>query len=79
MSTIGLLGISGIRSYSPGRQEVIHFTPPLTLILGKNGSGKTTIIECLRVATCGILPPGSGAGKSFVTDPSLVDRLLSVY
>jgi DNA repair protein RAD50 len=43
MSTIGTLGISGVRSYSSQQQEVINFKTPLTLILGKNGSGKTVL------------------------------------
>lgn len=74
MSSITKLGISGIRSYSPHRQEVIIFQQPVTLILGRNGSGKTTIIECLRCATSGSLPPGSNAGRSFLTDPDLVGQ-----
>lgn len=80
MSTIATLGINGIRSYSCGHQEVISFKPPLTLILGKNGSGKTvgaleqTIIECLRFVTCGTLPPGTSNGKAFICDPKLVNR-----
>lgn len=45
------------------------FTSPVTLILGSNGSGKTTIIECLRNATTGDLPPGQG--KVFINDPKL--------
>jgi len=71
MSTIATLGILGVRSYSVEQQEVIHFKSPLTLILGNNGSGKTTIIESLRFATCGSLPPGTGNGKAFVLEPKL--------
>ena len=33
-----------------------------------------TIIECLRYITCGGLPPGTGNGKAFLTDPKLVNR-----
>jgi len=41
MSSIHKLGIIGIRSYSPEEEVVIKFFKPLTLILGKNGAGKT--------------------------------------
>ena len=74
MSSICTLGISGFRSYSNQRQEVIHFDKPVTLILGKNGSGKTTIIECLRAVTSGSLPPGTNAGRSFLLDPELIGQ-----
>ncbi|KAJ5505442.1 Recombination/repair protein Rad50 [Penicillium expansum] len=45
-------------------------THPLTLIVGYNGSGKTTIIECLKYATTGDLPPNSKGG-AFIHDPKL--------
>jgi DNA repair protein RAD50 len=41
------------------------------VIVGANGCGKTTIIECLKFATTGALPPGSASGQSFVHDPKL--------
>ena len=71
MSTIETLGIGGIRSYNPDGLEVITFQKPVTLILGENGAGKTTIIECLRMATCGSLPPYTNNGKSWIFDPKL--------
>ena len=37
--------ISSIRADPNVLPQTIIFTPPLTLILGENGSGKTTIIE----------------------------------
>lgn len=74
MSTIETLGILGIRSYSPDVQEVLHFSKPLTLIQGENGAGKTTIIECLKMATCGSLPPNAENGKRFLCDPKVIER-----
>lgn len=38
--------------------------------MGQNGSGKTTIIECLRYATTGDLPPNSKGG-AFIHDPKI--------
>ncbi len=31
------------------------------MIVGQNGSGKTTIIECLKYACTGKLPPGGAS------------------
>ena len=47
----------------------IVFTAPLTLIVGWNGSGKTTIIESLKYATTGDLPTNSKSGGAFIHDP----------
>lgn len=71
MSSIYKLSISGIRSFSDETQETIQFSKPLTLIVGTNGSGKTTIIECLRYATTNELPPNTKNGASFINDPNL--------
>ncbi|KAI5963397.1 RAD50 [Candida theae] len=73
MSSIYKLSIKGIRSFEPESDETIQFGFPLTLICGQNGCGKTTIIECLRYATTGNLPPNSKGG-AFVHDPSLSSR-----
>lgn len=70
MSRIEKLSILGIRSFDPARSETIKFETPLTLIVGTNGSGKTTIIECLRYATTGDLPPNSQGGN-WIHDPNL--------
>ena len=70
MSSIEKLSIRGIRSFSPHTQNVIEFYSPLTIIVGHNGAGKTTIIECLKYATTGDLPPNSKGG-AFVNDPKL--------
>jgi DNA repair protein RAD50 len=70
MSRIDKLSISGIRSFSPAVREAIQFNTPLTLIVGYNGSGKTTIIECLKYATTGELPPNSKGG-AFIHDPKV--------
>ncbi|KAK6340190.1 DNA repair protein rad50 [Orbilia blumenaviensis] len=67
---IDKLAILGIRSFDNTRQETIAFHAPLTLIVGYNGSGKTTIIECLKYATTGDLPPNSKNG-AFIHDPKI--------
>lgn len=48
----------------------MQFNTPLTLIVGYNGSGKTTIIETLKYATTGEQPPNSKGG-AFIHDPKL--------
>ncbi|KAF9319723.1 DNA repair protein rad50 [Podila horticola] len=74
MSSIEKILIRGIRSFEAdaGDAATISFYSPLTLITGHNGSGKTTIIECLKYATTGELPPGSKGG-AFVNDPKMSD------
>ncbi|OBA23026.1 hypothetical protein METBIDRAFT_34880 [Metschnikowia bicuspidata var. bicuspidata NRRL YB-4993] len=74
MSSLYKLSICGVRSFSPRDHETIQFGSPLTLICGQNGCGKTTIIECLKYATTGDLPPNSKGG-AFVNDPAVADRL----
>ncbi|KAL9122688.1 MAG: hypothetical protein Q9187_000760 [Circinaria calcarea] len=59
-----------IRSFDNTRAETIQFHTPLTLIVGYNGSGKTTIIECLKYATTGDQPPNVKGG-AFIHDPKL--------
>ncbi|CAG5171396.1 uncharacterized protein ALTATR162_LOCUS7317 [Alternaria atra] len=71
MSKIDRMMIQGIRSFGPEKGETIQFTAPLTLIVGWNGSGKTTIIESLKYATTGELPSSSKTGGAFIHDPSL--------
>lgn len=70
MSKIDKLSILGVRSFDNGRGETIQFYSPLTLVVGFNGSGKTTIIECLKYAATGLLPPNSKGG-AFIHDPKL--------
>lgn len=68
MSRIDGLTVQGIRSFAPDERESITLYTPLTLIVGYNGSGKTTVIECLKYATTGELPPNSKGG-AFIHDP----------
>lgn len=71
MSRIEGMTIQGVRSFRPLIREQITFNTPLTLIVGYNGSGKTTIIECLKYATTGELPPNTKTNGAFVHDPKL--------
>lgn len=68
------LDIKGIRSFDPHKSNRIEFDVPLTLIVGQNGTGKTTIIECLKYLTTGELPPNSKQGV-FVFDAKLINEL----
>lgn len=65
------MSIQGIRSFSPEDKQIIEFYSPLTLILGANGTGKTTLIECLKYITTGDLPPGAKVGGAFIHDPKI--------
>lgn len=70
MASINKLSIRGVRSFSPeDAEQVLEFYMPLTVIVGANGCGKTTIIEALKFAVCGALPPGNKSGQAFVHDP----------
>ncbi|CAF0934284.1 unnamed protein product [Brachionus calyciflorus] len=68
--------IQGIRSYGPKEQDtqIIEFFTPVTLIVGQNGCGKTTVIECLKYATTSDMPPNT-KGSSFLFDPKLIDEV----
>ena len=69
MTTIDKVAICGIRSYDPQSLTVVKFFKPLTIILGNNGCGKTTIIESLKYVCTGDVPPFSQRGRAFVHDP----------
>lgn len=71
MTTIDRLGIRGIRSYGAEEETFIKFYKPLTIILGRNGSGKSTIIEAVKMATTGDLPPMVERGAAFIHDPRI--------
>ncbi|XP_057536727.1 DNA repair protein RAD50 [Amaranthus tricolor] len=71
MSTVDKMLIKGIRSFDPENKNVITFFKPLTLIVGSNGAGKTTIIECLKLSCTGELPPNARSGQSFIHDPKV--------
>ncbi|KAF4521198.1 hypothetical protein B566_EDAN011220 [Ephemera danica] len=75
MARIDKMRIQGIRSFGPNDENAqnITFYSPITCIVGQNGCGKTTIIECLRYATTGNTPPSTDKGRSFVYDPKLTN------
>ena len=70
MSKIQKLKIRGVRAFAENVPAVIELFTPLTIIVGQNGTGKTTIIEALKYATTGTMPPNSKNG-AFVHDPRL--------
>uniref|UniRef100_A0AAG5CVX2 Zinc-hook domain-containing protein n=1 Tax=Anopheles atroparvus TaxID=41427 RepID=A0AAG5CVX2_ANOAO len=80
MSTVSKLEIRGIRNFGiePEDVQTLNFRSPLTLIVGQNGCGKTTIIECLKFGLTGELPPGSNRGIGFVHDPKIFDTVESL-
>ncbi|KAK7234110.1 G-quadruplex DNA binding protein [Aureococcus anophagefferens] len=51
MACIEKLAIRGIRAFSPEREEAIEFQTPLTMIVGANGCGKTTLTQRKTTAT----------------------------
>ena len=71
MTTLIKLGIQGVRSFNPDSPEILEFEKPVTLIVGQNGAGKTTIIECLKMVAAGQLPPNCDKGHGFIHDPNL--------
>ena len=73
MSSLNKLAIRGIRSFDDKSLSIIEFFSPVTVIVGHNGSGKTTIIECLKYATTGEQPPGTRGG-AFVHDPKMANE-----
>lgn len=72
MTSLRKLGLRGVRSYSQQSEESIEFLKPLTIIVGANGAGKTSIIESLKFATTGALPPLSDGGKCWAADTLLM-------
>lgn len=73
MSYLEKLKIAGVRNFNPDKPGTIKFFKPLTLIVGQNGSGKTTIIECLNTAITGTYPQNCSKLKGFLHDNELCD------
>ncbi|KZV65287.1 hypothetical protein PENSPDRAFT_655878 [Peniophora sp. CONT] len=73
MSSLNKLAIRGIRSFDDKSISVIEFFSPVTVIVGHNGSGKTTVIECLKYASTGDQPPGTRGG-AFIHDPKMANE-----
>lgn len=48
------------------------------MIVGQNGCGKTTVIECLKYGLTGELPPGTNRGIGFVHDPKIFSTVESL-
>lgn len=75
MTTLDKIGIQGIRSYCDEYSQQLEFSSPITIIYGNNGSGKSTIIECLKVNCTGDFPPNAEKGKSFIHDPLISNKM----
>ncbi|GAW81962.1 DNA repair protein RAD50 [Plasmodium gonderi] len=75
MTTLEKIGIQGIRSYGDEEAQELEFASPITVIYGNNGSGKSTIIECLKVSCTGDFPPNAEKGKSFIHDPLVSNKM----
>jgi len=73
MAHLNKLAIRGIRSFDDKNIAVIEFFSPVTVIVGHNGSGKTTIIEALKYATTGDHPPNTRGG-AFIHDPQMANE-----
>jgi DNA repair protein RAD50 len=74
MASLGSLSIKGIRAFHPKPPDPSHasisFDGPVTLISGENGSGKTTIIECLNYATMGKFSERTPQ-REMISDPGI--------
>jgi DNA repair protein RAD50 len=81
MASLKRLYLQGVRSFGAeeGDEGSMAFSSPLTLILGQNGCGKTTLIEALKYATSGELPANSKCGAYFVHDPKLTSFIEVVF
>jgi len=73
MASLNKLAIRGIRSFDDKEIAMIEFFTPVTVIVGHNGSGKTTIIECLKYATTGDQPANTRGG-AFIHDPKIANE-----
>lgn len=74
MARLSRMRISGIRNFSCDSEEEIKFESPVTLFLGQNGSGKTTILEAIKFALTGDLPGGTKGGQGFIYDPQMAKK-----
>lgn len=66
------LQLKGIRSFDHNLEDnksTIVFEPPLTVIVGRNGAGKTSLIEALRYSITGDLP--LNGLTAFINDPTV--------
>ncbi|KAG5219767.1 DNA repair protein [Salix suchowensis] len=73
MACLDKLATCGTRAFDDKNLAVIEFFSPVTVIVGHNGSGKTTIIECLKYATTGDQPANT-CGGAFVHDPKMTNE-----
>lgn len=77
MARLVKMSLMGIRNFGPvydiEQSEQIAFGP-ITLLVGQNGCGKTTVLEALKFICTGDLPPGTNNGRGFVHDPKICGK-----
>ena len=54
MSELQAISLRNVRSFTSQEPQIVVFDPRLTFIIGKNGTGKSTIFQVLRTLLCGI-------------------------
>ncbi len=66
MAHIDTLSLQGIRTFVD--PTTIALASPITIICGKNGVGKSTLLEALKLGISGVFPSGSKLTQGIFTN-----------